>query len=60
MVSTQRWSPCHIWNETFIKTPITDIRIIVDNRNNRNATKELVCKRPPMSATYEDDKDKPN
>jgi hypothetical protein len=38
-----------LWNQLFQQTPVTDTRLIVDNRNNRNMTRELVHRRPQVS-----------
>ncbi len=37
-----------IWNQTFQQTPVMNTRLIIDNRNNHNLTKELVKRRPQL------------
>lgn len=36
----------HLWKETFESTPIVYTKLIVGHRNHRNATRELVRRRP--------------
>lgn len=38
-----------LWNKTFTNTPVISTKLIVGSCNNKNATRELVSKRPSMS-----------
>jgi hypothetical protein len=38
-------------NDIFADTPVTDKKLIVGNRNSRNATKVLIRRRPPIILT---------
>jgi hypothetical protein len=38
-----------IWNSNFADTPVHDVKVVVDHRNNRTLQNELVQKRPKSS-----------
>jgi len=40
------------WNKTFVDTPVTDVKLLVGHRNNRNLQCEIVRKRPIHSMSY--------
>ena len=40
----------HLWNKLFVNTSITETRLIIGNRNNKNAKRELIHTRPPRNA----------
>jgi hypothetical protein len=40
-----------IWNNIFDNTPTVNIKLIIGTRNSRNATKEMISKRPRMQPT---------
>ncbi len=38
-----------VYDDVFKNTPVSDVKLIVGNRNRRNASKELIHKRPKLS-----------
>ena len=38
-----------IWNDIFVRTPVTETKLIVGTRNNHNITAELVRRSPQVS-----------
>jgi hypothetical protein len=41
-----------IWNNILSDTPVINTKLIIGTRNRRNATKEMVSKRPRMQPTW--------
>jgi hypothetical protein len=42
-----------LWDHIFADTPVTDTKLIVGNRNSRNATKILIRRRPHIISSAE-------
>ncbi len=40
-----------IWNNIFDNTPTVNTKLIIGTRNSRNATKEMISKRPRIQST---------
>ncbi len=42
-----------LWDQIFTNTPVTNTKLIVGNRNSRNATKVLIRRRPHIMSSTE-------
>jgi hypothetical protein len=42
-----------LWHQTFAETPVLNTKLIVENRNSRNATKILIRRRPHILSFVE-------